>query len=323
MTAVKFGLFVPQGWILDLVDIEDPVEQFEAMVRVTKAAERLGFDSVWLFDHFHTYHRPVLETTFECWTSMAALARETSRIRLGQMVSCNSYRNPALMAKMATTVDVMSNGRLDFGIGAGWYEHEYNAYGYEFPPIGDRLRMLGEALQIFRAMWTEPYASFAGDFYRIDGAINEPKPVQKPGPPIWIGGEGEKVTLRLAAQYADVTNFGGTWDAGYYEHKLEVLAAHCDAVGRDPATITHSTDVETTVLRPGEDPIDVTERYRRGQSLEEYRTHAVVGGKQEIIDAYGRLIDAGMDYLIVADVPGLATTDVIEFLGEEILPAFR
>ena len=323
MAAVKFGLFVPQGWILDLVDITDPVEQFETMVKVTKAAERLGFDSAWLYDHFHTYHRPVLETTFECWTSMAALARETSRIRLGQMVTCNSYRNPALLAKEATTVDVMSHGRLDFGIGAGWYEHEYLAYGYEFPPIGERLRMLGEALQVFKAMWTEPYATVEGEHYHVAGAINEPKPVQKPHPPIWIGGEGEKVTLKLAAQYADATNFGSGWDMDYYAHKLEVLAAHCDAIGRDPAAIIHSTCVETTVLRHGQDPIDLTERYRRGQSMEEYRTHAVVGGKQEIIDAYGRLIDAGMDYIIISDVPGLATTDVIEFLGAEILPAFR
>jgi F420-dependent oxidoreductase-like protein len=323
VAAAKFGIIVPQGWILDLVDIEDPVEQFEAMVRVTKAAERLGFDSAWLYDHFHTYHKPVLETTFECWTSMAALARETSRIRLGQMVTCNSYRNPALLAKEASTVDVMSNGRLDFGIGAGWYEHEYLAYGYEFPPIGDRLRMLGEALQIVTTMWTEPYASFEGQFYEVSGAINEPKPVQKPHPPIWIGGEGEKVTLKLAAKYADATNFGSGWDMDYYDHKLEVLAAHCDAIGRDPTTITHSTCVETTVLHPGQDPIDLTARYRRGQALEEYRTHAIVGGKQEIIDAYGRLIDAGMDYIIITDVPGLATTDVIAFLGEEILPAFR
>ena len=323
MAAAKFGIIVPQGWILDLVDIEDPVEQFEALVRVTKAAERLGFDSAWLYDHFHTYHKPVLETTFECWTSMAALARETSRIRLGQMVTCNSYRNPALLAKEASTVDVMSNGRLDFGIGAGWYEHEYLAYGYEFPPIGDRLRMLGEALQIVTAMWTEPYASFEGQFYKVAGAINEPKPVQKPHPPIWIGGEGEKVTLKLAAKYADATNFGSGWDMDYYAHKLEVLATHCDAIGRDPATIIHSTCVETSVLRPGADPVALTERYRRGQPLEEYRMHAIVGGKQEIIDAYGRLIDAGMDYIIITDVPGLATTDVIEFLGEEILPAFR
>ena len=324
MKPVKFGLFVPQGWILDLVDIEDPVEQFEAMSRVAKTAERLGFESIWLFDHFHTYHKPVLETTFEAWTSTAALARDTTTIRIGQMVTGNGYRNPALLAKMASTVDVLSHGRLDFGIGAGWYEHEYLAYGYEFPEVPDRLRMLGEALQVIRAMWTEPYASFDGRFYKISGAINEPKGVQKPHPPIWVGGSGEKVTLKLAAQYADATNFGDSVvDMGWYAHKLAVLAAHCEAIGRDPAELIHSTDVPTTVLRPGDDAEALTERYRRGASLAEYREGAVVGGPQEVIDTYGRLIDAGMDYIIVADVPGIATTDILEYFGETVLPAFR
>ena len=179
MAPVRFGLFVPQGWIMDLVEIEDPIEQYETMSRVAQTAERLGFDSIWLFDHFHTYYKPVLETTFECWTSTAALARDTKTIRLGQMVTCNGYRNPALLAKMASTVDVLSHGRLDFGIGAGWYEHEYLAYGYEYPPTpGERLRMLGEALQVITAMWTESYASFEGNYYKISGAINEPKGVQ-------------------------------------------------------------------------------------------------------------------------------------------------
>jgi F420-dependent oxidoreductase-like protein len=325
MAPVKFGLFVPQGWILDLVDIEDPIEQYEAMSRVAQAAERLGFDSIWLFDHFHTYFKPVLETTFECWTSTAALARDTKTIRLGQMVTCNGYRNPALMAKMASTVDVLSHGRLDFGIGAGWYEHEYKAYGYEYPPTpGERLRMLAEALPLIKAMWTEPYASFDGKYYQISGAINEPKGVQKPHPPIWIGGSGEKVTLKLAAQYGDAINLGGHLDEmDYYHHKLDVVAEHCATFGRDPSTLIHSANIETTVIRAGDDPEELTKRYRRDQTLAEYKTHAVVGGAQEIIDTYARVIEAGMDYIIVSDVPGLATTDVIEFLGAEVLPAFK
>jgi F420-dependent oxidoreductase-like protein len=325
MKPVRFGLFVPQGWILDLVDIKDPVEQYEAMSRVARTAERLGFDSIWLFDHFHTYYKPVLETTFECWTSTAALARDTSRIRLGQMVTCNGYRNPALLAKMASTVDVLSHGRLDFGIGAGWYEHEYLAYGYAYPATpGERLRMLREALQVIHTMWEEPYASFDGTYYKVSGAINEPKSVQKPHPPIWIGGSGEQVTLKLAAQYGDATNFGGHLeDMSWYTHKLDVVRAHCESLGRDPATITHSTNVETTLLRAGDDPEELTRRYRRDQSLAQYKTHAIVGGPQEVIDTYGRLIDAGMDYIVVADVPGLATTDILEYLGSEVLPAFR
>ncbi len=320
---LRFGTFIPQGWILDLVDIEDPVEQFEAMVGVARRAERLGFDSVWLFDHFHTYHRPVLETTFEAWTSSAALARETSRIRIGQMVTCNAYRNPALLAKMASTVDVMSHGRLDFGIGAGWYEHEYLAYGYPFPPVGTRLRMLDEALQVIHAMWREPHASFEGEFYRIDGAINEPKGVQRPHPPVWVGGSGERVTLRLAAQYGDVTNFGGHLDdMDWYRHKFDVIRGHCEDIGRDPDTIVRSTNAETTLLRTGDDPEELTRRYRRDQTLEQYREHAVVGGPQEAIDTYGRLIDAGVDYIIVSDLPGLVQGDVLDALAADVLPAF-
>jgi F420-dependent oxidoreductase-like protein len=324
MHRLRFGLFVPQGWILDLVDIEDPIEQFEAMSQVAKTAERLGFDSIWLFDHFHTYHRPVLETTFECWTSTAALARDTSRIRVGQMVTCNGYRNPALLAKMASTVDVLSHGRLDFGIGAGWYQHEFDAYGYTFPPVPERLRMLEESLQVIRAMWTEPYASFAGEHYRIAGAINEPKGVQQPHPPIWVGGSGERVTLRLAAQYGDATNFGGHLDdLDWYRHKFDVIRGHCNAIGRDADELIRSSDVETTLVRPGDDPELLTRRYRRDQTLAEYRSHAIVGGPQEIIDAYGRLIDAGVNYIIVSDLPGLARLEVLEALAADVLPAFR
>jgi F420-dependent oxidoreductase-like protein len=320
---LRFGLLVPQGWILDLVDIDDPVEQFEALVRVTRRAEALGFDSVWLFDHFHTYFRPVLETTFEAWTTTAALTRETSRIRVGQMVTGNGYRNPALLAKMASTVDVMSHGRLDFGIGAGWYEHEYHAYGYDFPPTNVRLRMLGEALQVIHAMWRDDYATFAGEFYRVDGAINEPKGVQRPHPPIWVGGAGEQVTLKLAATYGDVTNFGGHHDdMGWYAHKIGVVRRHCEAVGRDVAELTFSSNVETTLVRRGEDPEVLTRTYRRDQTLAAYREHAAVGGPQQIIDTYGRLVEAGIEYLIVADVPGLATTDVLDELAADVLPAF-
>src|SRR3954453_16059588 len=186
-TIVKFGVITPQGWRLDLVNIKDPIDKYEHMTRFAQELERLKYDSVWVYDHFHTVPTPELETNFECWISTAALARDTSTIRIGQMVTCNNYRPPALLAKMASTVDVLSHGRLDFGIGAGWYEDEYRAYGYPFPDGPERLRMLGEALQIFHAMWKEPSATFEGKNYQVRGAINEPKGVQKPHPPIWIG----------------------------------------------------------------------------------------------------------------------------------------
>src|SRR5215510_14994791 len=154
MMAVKFGTFVPQGWKLDLVGIPDPVEQYETMTRVAHVAEEVGFDSIWVYDHFHTVPMPTQETTFECWTITAGLARDTKRVRVGQMVTCNGYRNPALLAKIASTVDVMSHGRLICGLGAGWYEHEWRAYGYGFPDIPNRMKMFREATEIVVKMWT-------------------------------------------------------------------------------------------------------------------------------------------------------------------------
>src|SRR3954449_1190541 len=172
---MKFGVMVPQGWRMDLASIKDPVEKYETMTRFGQEAEKLGFDSIWLYDHFHTVPQPELETTFECWISTAALARDTSTIRIGQMVTCNHYRSPSLLAKMASTVDVLSHGRLDFGIGAGWYEEEYRAFGYGFPDAPERLRYLREAVQVILAMWTQEEAVFEGKYYHVNGAINQPK----------------------------------------------------------------------------------------------------------------------------------------------------
>lgn len=237
---MKFGLMVPQGWRMDLVDFPDPVEAYETMTRVAQEAEALGFHSIWLYDHFHTIPVPSQEVTFECWMSTAALARDTRRVRIGQMVTCNGYRNPALLAKMASTVDVMSHGRLDFGIGAGWYQHEFLAYGYNYPDAPERLRYLREAVQVILAMWTQEEAVFEGKYHQVRGAINQPKGVQKPHIPLLIGGGGEKVTLKLVAQYADACNVGG--DIPTIRHKLDVIKRHCEEVGRDYTSIRRTSN---------------------------------------------------------------------------------
>jgi F420-dependent oxidoreductase-like protein len=306
------------------------------MVRVGVEAEKLGFDSIWVYDHFHTVPMPEVEATFECWLSTAALARATSRVRVGQMVTCNSYRNPALLAKMASTVDVMSNGRLDFGIGAGWYDHEYLAYGYEYPDGPERLRMLGEALQIIRAMWTEPYATFEGKYYQVRGAINEPKGVQKPHPPIWIGGGGEKVTLKLVAKYGDACNFGGI-DPELYRHKLNVLRGHCEDVGRDYSSIIKSAEVFTHLVLPGQTAEEATAKPRRDVSrlvghevgLEEFRAgsfrgypQGFIGTPKEAIDTFARVIDTGIDYIIVY-LTNVVHLDTLQAFAEEVMPAFN
>ena len=197
------GVFVPQGWKLELASIPDPQDQWRTTVEIARLAEELGFDPVWVYDHVHNVPAPSNETVFECWAVVAALSQVTSRVRLGQMVGCTSYRSPALLAKITSTVDVISGGRLDWGIGAGWYEGEYRAYGYEFPEAKVRIGQLREAVENVKAMWTEPEATSEGRLFRVERAQCDPKPVQRPHPPVWIGGGGERLTLRVVARHAD------------------------------------------------------------------------------------------------------------------------
>ncbi|MCC6805749.1 MAG: LLM class F420-dependent oxidoreductase, partial [Anaerolineae bacterium] len=271
--TLKFGTFVPQGWRMDLVEIDDPVEQYEAMTRVGKAAEAAGYDSIWVYDHFHTVPTPEIETTFEAWTITAGLARDTSRVRIGQMVTCNGYRNPALLAKIASTVDVLSHGRLIFGLGAGWYEHEWRAYGYGFPDIPNRMRMFREATEIIVRMWTNEKTTYHGGYYTIDGAINEPKGVQKPHIPLWLGGGGEKVTLKLVAQYGNGCNVGGG-RLDIVRQKLDILRQHCDALGRNFDDLDRSTNLNVFLLEDGKDPVQATAQVRGARSYEDFTRDA-------------------------------------------------
>jgi F420-dependent oxidoreductase-like protein len=311
--SVKFGLFVPQGWKMDLVDIDDPVEQYEAMTAVAKRADEGPWDSVWVYDHFHTVPEPTMETTFEAWTVSATLARDTKRVRIGQMVSCNGYRNPALYAKIASTVDVASGGRLNAGIGAGWYEHEWQAYGYGFPETGPRMRMFREGVQIMHKMFTEDKPTFDGEFYSIDEPINEPKsarPDQKVQ--LWIGGGGEKVTLKLVAQYADACNVGR--DPDLCKHKLEVLRGHCENVGRNYDDIIRSAELDAIIVGEGDDADAIRENL-----LFDY---TIVGRAEDIRTYVQRLIDAGIDYIIVY-LPGVATNlDLIGQFEDEVIAHF-
>ena len=320
--AVRFGLFVPQGWRLDLVEIADPIDQYEAMTAVAKAADAdPAWDSVWLYDHFHTVPRPELETTFECWTATATLARDTRRVKIGQMVTCNGFRNPALLAKIASTIDVASHGRLYAGIGAGWYEEEWRAYGYGFPDLPERMRMFREAVEILHTMWTEEYPTFTGRHYTIDRPINEPKGVQKPHPPLWIGGGGERVTLKLVARYGDASNFGGG-DVEAIRRKLAVLARHCDAEGRDVDAITKSTSILLFPLERRDDLETATASTREllGLTAEEFTRSFWVGTSEELAERIRPVIDAGIDYIIFY-LPRVAYDHgPMEQVAREIIP---
>ena len=316
---VDFGVFVPQGWRMDLVEIEDPVEQYEAMTRVARVADVSGaYDSVWLYDHFHTVPTPEKASVFECWMATASLARDTERVKIGQMVTCNGYRNPALLAKMASTVDVMSNGRLLFGLGAGWYEHEWRAYGYGFPKVPERMRAFKEACEIIHRMWTEDYPKFQGKYYTIDGPINEPKGVSNPHPQFWIGGGGEKVTLKLVARWGDACNVGGNVER--LKHKFDVLRGHCENVGRDYEEITRSTSVNVYLLEEGEDPEETTKKVRMGRSYAEYSKEFIVGTPEQVVEALRPKVEAGVEYFIVY-MPRVAYDPApIERFAKEVVP---
>ncbi len=322
--ALQFGTFVPQGWRLDLIEIADPVEKYEAMTAIATAAEQIDiYDSVWVYDHFHTVPRIEHETVFEAWTITAALARDTRRLKIGQMVTCLGYRNPALMAKIASTVDVLSHGRLYCGIGAGWYEHEWRAYGYGFPETRDRMRAFREATQIMVKMWTEPEATFEGEYYQVRGAINEPKGVQKPYPSLWIGGGGEQVTLKLVAQYGNASNFGGTPDE--FRHKCDVLRGHCDKLGRNYDEIIRSSNVNIVFVKDGQTVADATEQVRAlyNWSVEEAEKSAIVGTPAQVVERMQALADAGVTYFITY-FPRIAYDhEPLHIFAEDVAPHLR
>jgi F420-dependent oxidoreductase-like protein len=323
--GARFGVFVPQGWKMDLAGISDPVEQYEAMTRVARVVDALpAFDSIWVYDHFHTVPRPTMETVFEAWTTTAALTRDTQRVQVGQMVTCNGYRNPALLAKMASTVDVMSHGRLYCGLGGGWYEHEWRAYGYGFPETRDRMRSFREACEIVMQMWTEDGPTFEGEYHTIRAPINEPKGVRKPHPSFWIGGSGEQVTLKLVAQYADACNINE--EPEVFKRKLDVLRGHCEAVGRDYETIIRSHELNVLPLRPGQSAEQATAHVRAalGMSLDELRTlrGTFIGTSEQVVEYLRPYADAGVNYFILY-LPELAfDQEPLHRLAEEVIPHF-
>jgi F420-dependent oxidoreductase-like protein len=235
---MQVGVIVPQGWTGEYDGWESP-RAWERTVAVAGQADRLGFESIWLFDHFHTVPKPTDELTFESFTSLSALAALTTRVLLGHIVICNGYRNPALVAKMASTMDTISGGRMQLGIGAGWKQEEWLAYGYRFPPTGERLAMLHDALEVITRM-LEPgrtaRATFDGKYATVRGAINLPKPIQETGMPVMVGGNGPEVTWRLAARYADELNLDGL-SPDEVRDALPIIRSRCEEIGRDPASL--------------------------------------------------------------------------------------
>jgi F420-dependent oxidoreductase-like protein len=333
---MQFGAFTPQGWRLDLLGLGDGHSQYLKMREVALRIEQFGYDSVWLYDHFHTIPEARPEATFEVWTAMAALAEATSRIRLGQMCGCNIYRPPALLAKMTACIDAISNGRLEVGLGAGWYQHECVAYGYPFEKAATRIAQLDEACQILLGMWTQDLFTFEGKHYTVghgrvrdyggrevalQGAINHPKPLQSPHPPLWVAGGGEQLTLRTVARYANFANFGGSLEQ--VNHKNEVLDRHCEAQGRDPADVRRTMNANVFLGSDGDLDRLLQESGRSEKDIASVKSMLFPREPRALIDMLARYRDeARIDYLLIycADA---AQGETLERFAAEVMPALR
>jgi F420-dependent oxidoreductase-like protein len=280
-----FGLHLPNYTFPDA----SPAQLFDRVVEQVQAAEGAGFSTVTVMDHLYQIPGvgPVTDPMLEGWSALAALARETARVRLGTLVTGVTYRNPALLAKTATTLDVISGGRALFGLGAAWNDVEHEGYGFDFPPVRERMDRLDEALTIVRAMFTETRPSFEGRYYRIHEGLNEPRPIQRGGPPILVGGGGEQRTLRIAARHADLTH----WFAIGIEalrRKTEILERYCGEIGRDPASIERTMGAPVVVAANDAEAQAFLERMP-----EDRRPFAQVGTVQQMAGAMRPYLDAG------------------------------
>jgi F420-dependent oxidoreductase-like protein len=246
---MKFSVFLPTGFGGEFGGFTEPTAAADLVLELARTAEETGFHGVWLPDHFQTIP-PSSSYVFESWSLLAAMTGRTNRVRIGQLVSGNGYRNPALQAKIASTVDVLSNGRLSFGIVAGWYERDYQAFGYPFLPAPERLRQLREAVEVIQSLWTNELTTYDGQYYQLVDAVNQPRGIQQPIP-LMIAGGGEKVTLKLAAQYADLCNvMVSPADA---ERKFAILRDHAVAVGRDYDEITRTVTTSCLITDTDEE----------------------------------------------------------------------
>ncbi|MEK6711822.1 MAG: LLM class flavin-dependent oxidoreductase [Nitrospinota bacterium] len=328
---------VEAGLILALTTRGLAIRSYESMRDVAREAEGAGFHSLWLCDHFFTLPSgskrreqireipsraeaaresasPPTQPLLEVWTTLSALSRDTERIRLGPCVLAVGYRNPALLAKMAATLDVISGGRLEMGIGAGWIEAEYKAYGYEFPRPPARIAQMEEAVQIMKRMWTEPEPTFTGAHYRIERAYCDPLPLQKPHPPIWIGGEGPKV-LGVAARHADGFN-ARYWPPERFAERAGELAAACREAGRDPAALRSSVML---LLIPERDPAQAEAERRNFPATPD--SGVVAGRPEACIERLRAYLRAGVRRILVS-IPNLdKRPERLRLAGDEILPA--
>lgn len=294
---------------------------FEEIKATAQLCDSLGYDSVWFYDHVLGQGIIGIDI-YEPWTLMSALSTVTEDVKLGTMVLCNLFRHPPLLAKMASTLDVISNGRVEFAIGAGWFEEEFHAYGYDFPEMKERMEMLKEAAQILKLMWTDETATFAGRHYRVENAPCNPKPLQSPRIPVCIGGSGEKLLLRIVAEVADEWNCPAS-SAIDFDRKHSILRNHCEEVGRNIEDITIS---QQTVCVLVEDRKDLPEKLEKAQRRYGFFGNieklGIVGTPEDCIRKISSDIEKGISKYTIffSDV---MNPNTIEFFAKEVIPEFR
>ena len=301
---------------------------FEGLKTAWREVENMGFDSAWLYDHFYPMSSRTSRYILEPWTILPCLAAETNRLRLGVIVTCNSYRYPSVLAKIAATVDVVSRGRLEFAIGAGWYEDEYIAYGIPFPDVKTRIEQLAEAVELIKRIWMKEKASFEGRYYSIKDLVSYPKPVQKPHPPIWIGGKSDRL-LKVTAQHADYVNFAQI-TVEEYRRKLEVLRRHCESIGRDFEEIEKTWHGFVIIVEKERDLKKKALEFKEGStikhvremSFERYLDSIIGGTAEQCVEKIQEYVDLGVTYFI----PHFAFAKDFKALSvfmEKIASAFR
>ncbi|HXG92368.1 MAG TPA: LLM class F420-dependent oxidoreductase [Blastocatellia bacterium] len=295
---------------------------WQLMRETWKLVDSLGYDTAWTFDHFFPILSDPSGPCFEGWTALTALACETSLVQAGVLVTGNTYRHPAVLAKMGATLDHTSGGRLIMGIGAGWFELEHEAYGIHFGSVAERINRLDEAAEIIKRLWTEKQVTFEGRFYQLKDAYCEPKPLQQPRPPVMIGGAGERLTLRVVAKHADIWNTFGTPEV--FRHKINVLGEHCAAVGRDLDEIEISWAGAALVTDSKEERDAIVNGMATafGRAPEDVEPGLLVGSVSEVRDRISRLIDVGVTHFImIANAP--FNHDSIRRFAEEVIPVFQ
>lgn len=309
---IRFGIKTSQA-----ADYGD----YSVLSKIWREADRLDFDSGWLFDHFFELpgRGPSTDPCLECWTTLTALAAETKKLRLGVTVMCAAYRNPALLAKMSSTLDVISQGRLEFGIGAGWAGIEHAAYGFPFDKPAVRVAKMREAIQIVKKMWTEEKASFQGRYYRIQEAVNNPKPVQKPYPPIWIGGGGEQLTLKAVAELANGCNFIGL-SPDEYRHKLAVLETHCKKAGRNPQEVQKSWQGRVILA---ENEAELQEKLKRLVVTPQGAAQSIVGTPEQCVKKITQFVDMGVTCFMLNFPEATRDVKILEVFREKVMSQFK